>query len=188
MMTEMKKQTEKGFTLIELMIVVAIIGILAAIAIPQFASYRVKAFNSAAQSDIRTLKLTQEAYYADFQNYGVTGAAAAGGALVTGGTPGVLGDGTNATAAVSPSTKVTVTSYGDALVATTMIIEAAHQSGNRVFAMDSDSTALYYAGKDEGKVLISSAFTPVVTTDQVIGGTPGTPNVAANTPAKFTAL
>jgi type II secretion system protein G len=63
------KKNEKGFTLIELLIVVAIIGILAAIAIPQFASYRAKAFDSAAQSDQKTMKTELEGYYTDNYHY-----------------------------------------------------------------------------------------------------------------------
>jgi len=169
-MTDMK--TQKGFTLIELMIVVAIIGILAAIAIPQFASYRVKAFNSAAQSDIHTIKLTEESFYVDFQSYGgstalATKGALASGTVVIGGTPGALGDGTNFET-VSPSSKVGVTADTVAGGAT-MILTSAHQQGNRVFAMDSDATPLYWAPKDEGTVLLPSGLTPAINTDEVVG-------------------
>ena len=44
-----QKRNQKGFTLVELLIVIAIIGILAAIAIPQFSTYRAKAFIAADQ-------------------------------------------------------------------------------------------------------------------------------------------
>lgn len=64
-----KLRSKKGFTLIELLIVVAIIGILAAIAIPQFSSYRVKSYNTAAQSDLKNAKTTLEAFYSDNSCY-----------------------------------------------------------------------------------------------------------------------
>lgn len=68
MLSKMRRG-EKGFTLIELMIVVAIIGILAAIAIPQFASYRRRAQDSAAKSALKNLSTAQENYYAENNIY-----------------------------------------------------------------------------------------------------------------------
>lgn len=62
-------RNEKGFTLIELMIVIAIIGILAAIAIPQFSAYRARSYNAAAMSDVRNMMTACEAYFVDWDIY-----------------------------------------------------------------------------------------------------------------------
>lgn len=62
-------RNRKGFTLIELLIVVAIIGILAAIAIPQFAAYRIKGYNTAAESDLKNFKTWFELLYIDNHQY-----------------------------------------------------------------------------------------------------------------------
>jgi type IV pilus assembly protein PilA len=72
MLNKMVKKDEKGFTLIELMIVIAIIGILAAIAIPQFSSYRKRAYDGAVQADIRNAATACEAYYVDHKTYPAT--------------------------------------------------------------------------------------------------------------------
>jgi type IV pilus assembly protein PilA len=55
---------EKGFTLIELMIVIAIIGILAAIAIPNFIAYRNKSFCSGVESDANNIIASIADYFA----------------------------------------------------------------------------------------------------------------------------
>ena len=64
MLHKMTRTNEKGFTLIELMIVIAIIGILAAIAIPNFISYRNKSFCSGAESDANNVAAALANYFA----------------------------------------------------------------------------------------------------------------------------
>jgi len=71
-MTEIRfvfcKTSQRGFTLIELMIVIAIIGILAAIAIPQFNAYRTRGYNTAAITDAKNAYTAAQAYFNDNPN------------------------------------------------------------------------------------------------------------------------
>ena len=109
----MRLRQKKGFTLIELMIVIAIIGILAAIAIPQFAAYRVRGFNADAQTHVRNMATSLEAYFADNQTYNATVAQLSSYGYTT-----VAG--------------VTIAPGG---AAATYNITASHTSGNRTFTL-----------------------------------------------------
>ena len=60
----------RGFTIIELLVVVVIIGILAAIAIPKFAMTKDKARMASVKSDLRNTMTAEEAYFADYSTFG----------------------------------------------------------------------------------------------------------------------
>jgi type IV pilus assembly protein PilA len=65
----------KGFSLLELLVVVAINGLLAAIAIPQFVSYRARAVDSQMKSDLKNAALAMDSYFAEKKEYPTSVAA-----------------------------------------------------------------------------------------------------------------
>jgi type II secretion system protein G len=77
------REAERGFTLIELMIVVAIIAILAGILIPNFVNARSQAQTAACESNLRAIATALELYYADNQIYPTAAGAAVQPSLFT---------------------------------------------------------------------------------------------------------
>jgi type II secretion system protein G len=77
------REAERGFTLIELMIVVAIIAILAGILIPNFVNARAQAQTAACESNLRAIATALELYYADNQVYPTASGAAVQPTLLT---------------------------------------------------------------------------------------------------------
>ena len=68
-MTKLTHKRRGGFTLIELMIVVAIIGILAAIAIPNFVRFQLRSKSSEGKTNLAGIRTAQESYFAEYGNY-----------------------------------------------------------------------------------------------------------------------
>ena len=58
-------RNDRGFTLIEVLVIVVLIGVLAGIAIAQYASYRARGFDSKVAAVVRGIATSEEAYYAE---------------------------------------------------------------------------------------------------------------------------
>ena len=103
MLKKLKNNNEKGFTLIELMIVIAIIGILAAIAIPNFISYRNKAFCSRAETDANNVAADIGDYFAIPTNVTL------GGGYTSLGSPQLSGTNSASVTSADPNVSITIT-------------------------------------------------------------------------------
>ncbi len=163
----------KGFTLIELLIVIAIIAILAAIAIPQFARYRIRAYNGSAESDLRNARTTEEAFFADWQSYGNTGGVVSAPNTVT------ISDGTHSET-FNLSTKVSIVINTDANnVSYTMVTK--HVNGDTYYGADSDVQGIYFSKQDNNvNVLLAAGDCPASVAQQDdfngVAGPNGGPN------------
>jgi type IV pilus assembly protein PilA len=149
----MKLRNRKGFTLVELMIVVAIIGILAAIAIPNFLNFRLKAKASEAKSNLGAIRSTSVAYYAEWnvyvgnQNYTPEGSRASNGSKVA-----WVGSTRFSILGFSPEGQVffdynlTGTNYPTAGFTSTAQGDLDGDSQTSTFSIDSASTAITHSG------------------------------------------
>lgn len=145
-------ERDTGFTLIELMIVVAIIGILAGIAIPAFQAYRLKAYNAAAIADVYHLYLFENAFFDDNTEYVPVAVAdkQAGGLISKNVT---LSNGTTVLFEIRGlSPDIDIAANVDANKQT-IIVGAKHHASPYVLAVDLDDGAGY---RDKS---ISGAFT-----------------------------
>ncbi|MEW1957556.1 prepilin-type N-terminal cleavage/methylation domain-containing protein [Kineococcus sp. NPDC059986] len=68
-MPGVRSRADDGFTLVELLVVMIVVGILAAIAVPVFIAQKSKAADAAVKTDLRTIAQSEETYFTDYERY-----------------------------------------------------------------------------------------------------------------------
>jgi type IV pilus assembly protein PilA len=170
---QQRRQNDEGFTLIELMVVVLIMGILMAIAIPTFLSTRGSANDASAKSNATNALTNEKSYYASNQAF-LDAPDTTNGATLDNSLPWPAA---GAKSPLSAKGDVAAYAFTDAAEGTegdgpALIVEALSQSGNCFYIQDVESQSTSYVGYAEttgGCVSTPSAMTAAAQTGPVTG-------------------
>jgi type IV pilus assembly protein PilA len=165
---EERRQSEEGFTLIELMIVVLIMGVLMAIAIPTFLATQVSAQDAAAKSNATNAFTAEKAYFEDNQVFTDVGTVAAGNSL-----DASLPWSTNPAASATVSAAAGRVSGGNFSE-----VSASTSTGSAILVeAESKSGICFYIFNDEANITA-----PVIAYAETTGGCNAAPAVPGTSP------
>jgi len=168
----LKGKHAKGFTMVELLIVIAVIGILAGIVIPAYMSYKQKAYNASAMSYLQYVSKAEENYWLSAQSY--IAAPAGDGPTASGTLPNAsVPSGVGYVIGVFPAQGTdAATGYA---TGNDYIAFAAHKNGNKVFAVGSGASSKMQWRATKANATSAAADAKSENTSQALASGWGTP-------------